>query len=288
MRREAAAVAVLLLAGVFLRAVAPDLNSVGVTRLLGRTVLGFLWVSALPGCLALLALWWLAREVAGPRVAILALLLGALCRTPLILSRWSSICIALVFLSTLGAAAALAARRKSSAVLGAVAGACVGLCFHTHASALLVVAAFGAFAVSVRGERGVRRPVVAGALAAGLTALPFLAGGLSDRARWGGHVRDMDVFSSVRLVAMPFQHGPFAIPVRLASNAFEYLGVVLFTHDPTPRNALPHVSAEGPIETVRTSKRRRRTRRRPRMASMTGSAATPDGTRPAARAWSAR
>jgi hypothetical protein len=57
----------------------------------------------------------------------------------------------------------------------------------------------------------------------------------------------MDVFSSVRLVAMPFQHGPFAIPVRLASNAFEYLGVVLFTHDPTPRNALPHTAAFSPL-----------------------------------------
>jgi hypothetical protein len=294
MRREAAAVAVLLLAGVFLRGVAPDLippgtwvdtlletetamrapdrialwgvvpfdprdgsreltsslwitYSVGVTRLLGRTVLGFLWVSALPGSLALLALWWLAREVAGPRAAILALLLGAFCRTPLILSRWSSIVIGLVFLSTLGAAAALAARRMGSVALGALAGACAGLCLHTHASAPLVVAAFGAFAVSVRGERAVRRPVVAGAIAAGLTALPFLIGGLSERARWGGHVRDMDVFSSVRLVTMPFQHGPFAVPVRLASNAFDYLGVVLFTHDPTPRNALPHTAAFSPL-----------------------------------------
>lgn len=293
-RWEAAAVVALLLTGVFLRGVAPDLippgtwvdtlletetamrapervtiwgavpfdprggsrelasnlwiaYATGVTHLFGRTVAGFLWVSALPGCLALLALWWLAREVAGERAALVALLLGVLCRTPLILSRWSSIVIGLVFLSTLGAAAALAARRKGSVALGVLAGACAGLSLHTHASAPLVVAAFGAFAVSVWGERVARRPVVAGALAAGLAALPFLAGWLSDRARWGGHVRDMDVFSPVRLVTMPFQHGPFAIPVRLASNTFEYLGVVLFTHDPTPRNALPHAAAFSPL-----------------------------------------
>jgi len=62
-----------------------------VYRVCGRTRAGFVAVSAIPGSLALLALWAFARELYGRRVALAALFLFALARWPLILSRSTSI-----------------------------------------------------------------------------------------------------------------------------------------------------------------------------------------------------
>ena len=92
---------------------------------------GFFAVSALPGCLALPAFWWLAREAFGPRTAGVAVLLGTLVGWPILLSRWTSIVALLLALVLTAAAATLRARRTGSVAFAALAGACVGLSFHT-------------------------------------------------------------------------------------------------------------------------------------------------------------
>ncbi|HQR47513.1 MAG TPA: hypothetical protein PK598_16050, partial [Thermoanaerobaculia bacterium] len=58
-------------------------------RLFGRAETGFLALSAAPGCLLLLAAFWLAAEVFGPSAALLGVALVSLARWPLVFSRWS-------------------------------------------------------------------------------------------------------------------------------------------------------------------------------------------------------
>src|ERR1035437_3583051 len=119
----------------------------GVFAVFGSGETGFFAISALPGCLAVPALWWLAREAFGPRTAVTAALFGTFLGWPLLLSRWTSTASLLVALVLLAAAAALSSLRTGSLGLAALSGACVGLSLHTHASAGAVAAGFGAFAL---------------------------------------------------------------------------------------------------------------------------------------------
>ncbi|MEO8054009.1 MAG: glycosyltransferase family 39 protein [Acidobacteriota bacterium] len=208
----------------------------GVFALFGSGETGFFALSALPGCLALPAGWWLAREATGPRTAGLALLLCALVGWPILLSRWTYYTILLLALVLLAAAATLRARRTGSVGLAAFAGACVGLSLHTYAAAYAIAPAFAAFALLEARERKKRR-LVGTAAAAGLVAFAPLAWAfVAGEARLGGHLRDVHVGLTVRGENLPRVEGVFRVPVAVAWNTAKYTGVFLWTFDPEERH----------------------------------------------------
>jgi hypothetical protein len=211
----------------------------GVYGLFGRTDLGFLALSALPGCLTPLAVFWLARELYGRRVALLALALAGVASWPLIVARWGSVAALNVPLVLGAAAATLAARRTGRAMFAALAGGAVGLSLHTHTAAWAVAPLFALFTIGALRRKDARKLVLVGWLVAGLTAAPFVVPLLSDVSRLGGHVRDVHLGKPVRDVAVPRAGGVFALPVSFGYNALEYTGLPLFTRDPNPRHVLP-------------------------------------------------
>ncbi|HEY3348348.1 MAG TPA: glycosyltransferase family 39 protein [Thermoanaerobaculia bacterium] len=218
----------------------------GVFALFGSGELGFFALSALPGCLALPAFWWLAREACGPRTAGLALLLGALVGWPILLARWTYYTILLLALVLLAAAATLRARRTGSVGLAAFAGACVGLSLHTYAAAYAIAPAFAAFALLEARDRRTRR-LIGAATAAGLVAFAPLAWAfVAGEARVGGHLRDVHVGLPVRGEDLPRVDGVFRVPVALAWNTVKYTGVLLWTFDPEER----HTGGRGAVTPV--------------------------------------
>lgn len=201
-----------------------------VYRVFGRTRIGFLAISALPGSLALLALWAFARELYGRRVALVALFLFALSRWPLVLSRHTSVFVALVFLSLTAAAATLHAARTGRASAAIVAGVATGLLFHTHASALAVVLALVMFWGAQAAVTRRLRPLAAWAGLGALAALaPFGVSLLLRPGDVGGHLRDASVLSPLKLVTVPGRAGPLALPIKLGYNLYQYSGFFLFT-----------------------------------------------------------
>ena len=208
----------------------------GVFALFGSGEAGFFAVSALPGCVAVPAFWWLAREAFGARTAIVAAVLGSLLGWPLLLARWSSTAALLVALVLLAAAAALRALRTGSAGFAVLAGACVGLSLHTHASAGAVAAGFAAFALAAAREPRARRLVVAAAAAAALAFAPLGWAFVAGPTRLGGHLRDVHIATPVKAADAPRAPGGLGVPAALASNAVDYGGVLLWTGDPNVRH----------------------------------------------------
>lgn len=208
---------------------------------------GFFAVSALPGCLAVPAFWWLAREAFGPRTAGVAVLLGALVGWPILLARWTVTVVLLLALVLLAAAATLRARRTGSFALAALAGACVGLSFHTYAAAGAVAAAFGVFALLEARERGKRRLVGTAAAVAFVAFAPLAWTFVSGEGRVGGHLRDVHIGKPVRGEDLPRVEGVLRIPVALAWNAVKYTGVLLWTIDPEERHAGRRVVLTPPV-----------------------------------------
>lgn len=209
----------------------------GIFAVFGSGETGFFAVSALPGCLAVPAFWWLAREAFGPRTAVLAVWCGALLGWPILLSRWTSTAALLVALVLVAAAAALVALRTGSLAFGVLSGACVGLSLHTHASAGAVAAGFAAFALLVVRERKTWRLVLVAAAAAALAFAPLAWAFISEPDRIGGHLRDVHLGTAVKDADTPRAAGALRFPVALASNALEYTGVLLWTRDPNLRHA---------------------------------------------------
>ena len=219
----------------------------GVFAIFGRGETGFFAVSAVPGCLTLPALWWLAREAFGARVALFALALGALLRWPLILSRWGFTATLLVALVLLGAAAALASFRTKKLWLALLSGAAVGLAFHTHASAGALAAAFGVFGLLALRAPETRRIAVAAGAAALLALAPFASAFVSHPEWLGGHTRDVALGAAVRDADTPRVEDRWSLPVRLAINALEYTGILLWTRDPNPRHMWPDHAVTTPF-----------------------------------------
>jgi 4-amino-4-deoxy-L-arabinose transferase-like glycosyltransferase len=209
----------------------------GVFALFGSGETGFFALSALPGCLALPAFWWLSREACGPRTAGVALLLGALVGWPILLARWTYYTILLLALVLLAAAATLRARRTGSLGFAALAGACVGLSLHTYAAAYAIAPAFGVFALLEARERGKRRLVGTAAAVAFVAFAPLAWTFVSGEGRVGGHLRDVHIGKPVRGEDLPRVEGVLRIPVALAWNAVKYTGVLLWTIDPEERHA---------------------------------------------------
>lgn len=209
----------------------------GVFAFFGSGETGFFAISALPGCLALPAFWWLAREAFGTRTAVAAAFLGAFLAWPLLLARWTSTAALLLTLTLVAAAAALHALRTGRLVSAVISGACVGLSLHTHASAGAVAAGFAAFALLAAREAKARRLVLAAAAAAALAFAPLAWAFIAERGRIGGHLRDVHLGTPVKDVDTPRATGALHLPVALASNALEYTGVLLWTRDPNLRHA---------------------------------------------------
>jgi len=207
--------------------------------LFGRTELGSLAVSALPGCLIPAAVCWLAGELYGRRAALFSLALAGVASWPLIVSRWGSVAALNVPLVLGAAAATLAARRTGKAAFAALAGGAVGLSLHTHTAAWAVAPTFALFTIGALRRKAVRRLVLVGWLFGGLAAAPFVVPLLSDVSRVGGHARDVHLGRPVRDVSVPRAEGVFGLPVSFAYNTFQYTGLSLFTRDPNPRHVLP-------------------------------------------------
>jgi len=216
-------------------------------RLFGRAENGFLALSAVPGCLALLAAFWLAAEVFGLPAALLGAAVVSLARWPLVFSRWSYTASALIPLALLAGAAALAALRTGRRGLAVVSGLCVGLSLHTHSSAWGVAAGLGVFSLFVLRDRAARLLVLFAWAAAVLAFAPFGWGYLTHPENLGGRLRDVPVGTPPAGAWGPRLTGPLAVPATLAFNAVEYTGVLLFTKDPNPRNGLPGRAAVTPL-----------------------------------------
>jgi hypothetical protein len=104
-------------------------------RVFGRGDVGILALSAVGGTLSLPAVYWLAREVFGPRRALVAMGLVAFGLVPLIVSRWGWTLALLLTLSMATVAATLAALRTRRMAYAILAGILLGLSLHTHAAA---------------------------------------------------------------------------------------------------------------------------------------------------------
>jgi hypothetical protein len=207
--------------------------------LFGRTDLGFLAVSALPGCLIPMAVFWLACELYGRRVAFLALGIAGVASWPLIVARWGQIAAMTVPLVLVAMAATLAARRTGRPLFAAAAGLAVGLSLHLHTAAWAIAPMFALFSFGAFRLKTYRRLVLAGWLCAVLAAAPFVIPFLSDVSRLGGHIRDVHLGKPVPDVSIPRASGLSPLAVSLAYNTVRYSGMLLFTKDPNPRHVLP-------------------------------------------------
>lgn len=216
-------------------------------RLFGRAETGFLALSAVPGCLAILAAFWLAAELFGLPAALFGVAVVSLARWPLVFSRWSYTASALIPLALFAGAAALAALRTGRRWLAVVSGLCVGLSLHTHSSAWGVAAGLGVFSLFSLRDRAARPLVFSSWAAALLTFAPFGWGYLTHPENLGGRLRDVPAGTRPAGEWGPRLAGPLALPAQVAFNAVEYTGILLFTKDPNPRNGLPGRAAVTPL-----------------------------------------
>jgi len=218
-----------------------------VFSIFGRGDVGLLALSAVGGTLTLPAIYWLGRELRGPRLALTAMALAAFAAWPLVFSRWAWTAGLLLPLVLAGAAAAIRAYRTGSVAWAAVAGLFVGLSLHTYVGAWAVAGGFAIFAVSgLRRPRGIRL-LLAAAGTALLVFLPFGVAFFQYPERLGGRAQDVSVLASTKDVAVPGGNGPWAPPLRLLYNGIEYSGLFLWTKDPNPRHGNPDRAPFDPV-----------------------------------------
>jgi hypothetical protein len=216
-------------------------------RIFGRGDVGLLSLSAVGGTLALPAVYWLGREVAGRQCGLVAMAIVALGRWPLVFSRWAWTGALLLPLVLAAAAAAIRAHRRRAAEWAAVAGLLVGLSLHTYVSAWAVAAGFALFAIGdLRRPAGKKLALVATATAL-LAFLPFAPAFFRYPDRLGGRAHDVSFLAPTKDVSVPGGNRPGAPPLRLLYNAVEYTGLFLWTRDPNPRHGLIDRSPFDPV-----------------------------------------
>jgi hypothetical protein len=208
-------------------------------RIFGRGDAGLLAQSAIPGCLALPAVYWLGREIAGRRVALTAMALLALAMSPLVFSRWAYTAALLLPLVLAAAAAVLRALRTSRIGWAILAGALIGLSLHTYVPAWAIAASFAAFGLAQIRRPGRWRILLAADTAAVLAFLPFAIAFFQFPDRLGGRARNVSFLVLSRNVALAEGSGPVAILLRLLHNVVEYTGTLIWTGDPNARNGIP-------------------------------------------------
>jgi hypothetical protein len=218
-----------------------------VFSIFGRGDVGLLGLSAVGGTLTLPAMYWLGRELRGPRFALLAMALTSFAAWPLVFSRWAWTAGLLLPLVLAGAAAAIRAYRAASVAWAAVAGLFVGLSLHTYVAAWAVAGGFAIFALSgLRRPRGTRLLLSAAGTALALF-LPFGIAFFRYPERLGGRAQDVSILASTKDVAVPGGNGPWAPPLRLLYNGIEYSGLFLWTKDPNPRHGNPDRAPFDPV-----------------------------------------
>jgi hypothetical protein len=191
------------------------------------------------GTLSLPAVYWLAREVFGPRRALVAMGLVAFGLVPLIVSRWGWTLALLLTLSMATVAATLAALRTRRMAYAILAGILLGLSLHTHAAAWAAAGGLLLHAVLLLKRPDLRR-LIAGAVAGCLlAAIPYVVGFADYPALVGGRARDVSVFGTTKDVSIPGGNRPGAPAIRLPYNMLEYTGLFLWTSDPNPRHGFP-------------------------------------------------
>ena len=213
----------------------------------GRGDVGLLALSAVGGTLTLPAIYWLGRELRGPRFALLAMALTSFATWPLVFSRWAWTAGLLLPLALAGAAAAIRALRTRRIFWAFLSGIFVGLSLHTHPAAWAIGAGFAIFGLTMLRRPGGRRLLAAAAIAGLLAFLPFAPAFLRHPERFGGRARDVSVFAPTKDVAIPGGNGLWAPPLRLLYNGIEYSGLFLWTRDPNPRHGLPGRSPFDPV-----------------------------------------
>lgn len=204
-------------------------------------------VSAVPGCLALLGVWLLARELDGPRTAALALGFAASMRWPLLVGRWmfsASWLVALMALAAAGAVRSLRTGRLPGALL---AGAAAGLALNSYPASWAVVPLFlGAWGLAVRQSRGGRRPfLLAASVVLGFALLH--AGQLLAWGRPGGRVAEAGFWTPVKDPSLGPGGRARDMLGRLADSTVRCLGVFFWAADPVPRHGLPGAAPMTPL-----------------------------------------
>jgi hypothetical protein len=203
-------------------------------RVFGRGDVGILALSAAGGSLALPAVYFLGKEVRGPRVGLIAMALVAFGSWPLIYSRWAWVGATLLPLVAGASALTLAAARRRSPLLAIAAGVLLGLSLHTHPTAWAVALGFAVFALFALFRRAVSSKLVILALVGCCVVLaPFAAAFLEYPERIGGRPQDVSLLAPVKDPTIPS-----AFPTRFIRNAVLYTGLVLWTSDPNPRHGL--------------------------------------------------
>lgn len=209
---------------------------------------GFQALNAVCGLGLVAAVTILAREVSGPRTAVVAAALAALGGWPLILSRWAWAELLTVSCLTFAAAVGLAALRRRSTVLGAIAGTAAGLAAHGHSSGLVVGAVLaGAAAILAFRRRGLRRTVAAALLPAGLLVVGWAALHRARTGEVGGRYAQVGVWTASRRAELADVPGPFRIPAAVAFNLRVYSGLLVWTGDPNPRMGIPREPVLSPL-----------------------------------------
>jgi hypothetical protein len=208
-------------------------------RIFGRGDAGLLAQSAIPGCLALPAVYWLGRETGRRRVALIAMALLALAMSPLVFSRWAYTAALLLPLVLGAAAATLRALRTGRIGWAILAGALIGFSLHTYVPAWAIAAGFALFALTQIRRPGRWKLLLAAGVAAIATFLPFAVAFLQFPDRLGGRARDVSLLVPSRNVDLAGGSGPAGILMRLLHNVVEYTGTLIWTGDPNPRNGIP-------------------------------------------------
>jgi hypothetical protein len=208
-------------------------------QVFGRGDVGLLAQSAVGGCLALPAVYWLGRETGGRRVALVAMTLLALAMSPLVFARWAYTAALLLPLVLAAAAATLRALATGRLGWAILAGALLGLSLHTYVPAWAIAASFGVFGLTTLSRPGRWKLAVAAGVAAVITFLPFAVAFLEFPDRLGGRARDVSFLIPNRNVTLAGGSGPIAVLLRLLHNVVEYTGALLWMGDPNPRNGIP-------------------------------------------------
>ena len=195
-------------------------------------------VSAVPGCLALAGIWLFARELDGPRTAVVALVLAAVLRWPLVVGRWMFTAAWLVALMAFAGAAAVRSLRTGRPSGALLAGAAAGVALNSYPASWAIVPVFlAAWGVAVRRDRARRRSfLLASALVAGFALLH--AGQQLSWGRPGGRVAEAGFWTPVKDPALGRDGGALDLARRLADSTARCLGVFLWTADPVPRHGL--------------------------------------------------
>ncbi len=193
----------------------------GLFHLLGTTYLALKAASLIPAVLTLPALYFLARDLFGPRTALAALAFFALNRWHMTMSRWGWNEVAPPLFHVLTLAVLLRGVRTRRLGDFALAGVIMGLGMYTYlASRLVVVAVLAYLAYRALVEQGFLRRTAAGLglffLAYALTFAPLLTTYAQNPFTFLNRTQQVSILNDMRQAALAGDRWPEPIPQLLA------------------------------------------------------------------------